>query len=101
MKELMGYQKKYLRGLAHSMKPLVQIGQGGLTDKVIKAIDEALNTHELVKIKLNEHKEYKKELFAKVEQGTGCELAGIIGHTAILFRQNSDPEKQKINIPER
>lgn len=50
MKELKGHQKNYLRGLAHSLRPVVLIGQGGIQPPVIKAIDEALEIHELIKI---------------------------------------------------
>ena len=103
MAELKGSQKKYLRGLAHSLKPIVLIGQGGLTDNVLKAIEEALGIHELIKIKFNEYKDKKskKDMATIIEKASECELAGNIGHTAIFFRQNSDPEKRKITIPKR
>ncbi len=49
MEKLKGFQKKYLKGLAHSKKPLVFVGQKGVTPTLIKAVDEALGTHELIK----------------------------------------------------
>jgi RNA-binding protein len=103
MAELKGYQKKYLRGLAHSLKPIVLIGQGGLTDNVLEAIEGALEIHELIKIKFNEYKDKKSktDMLTNIEKTRGCELAGNIGHTATFFRQNSDPEKRKITIPKR
>ncbi len=103
MKELKGHQKKYLRGLAHSLKPVVLIGQGGIQGPVIKVIDEALAIHELIKIKFNEHKkkESKKEMAATIENSTNSQMVGIVGHTIILFRQNIDPEKRKINFPKQ
>ena len=103
MKELKGYQKKYLRGLAHSLKPVVLIGQGGLTDPVLKAIEEALEIHELIKIRFNEAKDKKskKNMATIIEKTSRCELAGNIGHTTIFYRQNSDPQKRKITIPKR
>jgi RNA-binding protein len=103
MKELKGYQKKHLRGLAHSLKPVVLIGQGGLTDPVLKAIEEALEIHELIKIKFNEHKDKKSknDMAGIIEKTSGCERVGNIGHTMIFFRQKSDPEKRKINLPKR
>ena len=52
-----GYQKKYLKGLAHSLKPTVFVGQKGAVPSVIKALDEALDTHELIKVKFIEFKE--------------------------------------------
>jgi RNA-binding protein len=79
------------------------IGQGGLTDHVLKAIEEALEIHELIKIRFNEHKDKKSktDMTTIIEENSGCEVAGNIGHTAIFFRQKSDPEKRKIIIPKR
>ena len=103
MEQLKGFQKKYLRGVAHSLKPVVLIGQHGVTDAVIKSIEEALYTHELIKIKFNEFKEknQKKELIEKIENKTLCEIAGVIGHTAILYKQQQDTEKRNIKIPSK
>ncbi len=101
MENLKGYQKKYLRGLAHSLKPVVIIGQSGLSDSVIKAVDESLDKHELIKVKFNEFKEkdQKTEIMDLIKKKTGCEMAGKIGHTAIFYRQHKDAEKRNINLP--
>jgi RNA-binding protein len=101
MEKLEGFQKKYLRGLAHSMKPIVFIGQKGLADSVVRSVSEAFEKHELIKIKFIEYKEksQKKEIAGEIEKKTGGELIGIIGHTAIIFRQHPDSEKQKILVP--
>ena len=103
MKKLQGFQKKYLRGLAHGLKPVVFIGQKGLTDTVVQSINEALNSHELIKVKFIDfkEKEHKKKIAETIEQQTGCEQAGMIGHTAIFYRQHTDPQKRKIKIPQR
>ena len=103
MSKLKGFQKKYLRGLAHGMKPVVLIGQKGLTDELIKSSNQALETHELIKIKFNEFKEKdrKKEISENICKKTGAEIAGSIGHTLILYREQKDPEKKKIFLPER
>jgi len=103
MSKLKGFQKKYLRGLAHRMKPVVLIGQRGLTDELIKSADQALETHELIKIKFNEFKEKdrKKEISENICKKTGAEIAGTIGHTVILYREQKDPEKKKIFLPDR
>lgn len=103
MEKLKGFEKKYLRGLAHGEKPLVLIGQKGITPSLVKAIDEALDTHELIKVKFNEFKEKdQKEAAADViEKGCGTEMVGMIGHTAIFYRCQKDPEKRKIILPKR
>ena len=61
MGKLKGFQKKYLRGLAHNLKPVVLIGQKGLTDDLIKSADRALDRHELIKVKFNEFKEREQK----------------------------------------
>jgi RNA-binding protein len=103
VEKLKGYQKKYLKGLAHGMKPLVFVGQKGLTPTVTKAVDGSLEKHELIKVKFIDFKEkdQKKEMVALIEKETGSELVGMIGHIAIFYRQQRDPEKRKINVPKR
>ena len=101
VKPLTSAQKKYLRGLAHNRKPVVFIGQNRLTANLIKALAEALNDHELVKVKCIEfkEKEQKKELVQELEKAADCALVGIIGHVLILYRENPDTEKRKIILP--
>lgn len=100
---MQGYQKQYLKGLAHAMKPTVLIGQKGLQDAVLDAIETALNTHELIKIKFIDYKEkqLKDKISDAVAKKTGAEKVATIGHTAILYRQQKDPRKRKIQIPRR
>jgi RNA-binding protein len=100
---LEGYQRKFLRGRAHRLKPIVLIGQNGLTGAIVKTTDEALNKHELIKVKFNAYKEKdeKTAIIAEIENRTSAQLVGLIGHTAIFYRENSDPEKQKITLPVR
>ena len=96
---LKGSQKKYLRGLANPLKPVVFIGKEGLTPQVVNAIDEALASQERIKIKFLEFKEEKKELNRDIEEKSQCILAGMIGHVAIFYRQHPDKEKRKIRLP--
>jgi len=103
MKKLEGFQRKHLRGLAHRLKPLVFIGQKGLTTEVLSAAENALESHELIKVKFNDfkEKEEKKGIAVRIGEETGAENVGMIGHTVIFFRQHEDPEKRKISIPQR
>lgn len=98
---LKGYQRKYLRGLAHALKPIILIGQKGATQSVVKALDQALAQHELVKIKFIEgkEKENKQQVAVSLESATGSHLVGHIGHTVIIFRPHPDVEKRKIVLP--
>jgi RNA-binding protein len=99
MPELTGATRKYLRGLAHHLKPLVLVGQKGVTDTLIGAVDEALELHELIKLKFNDFKEQKKSLAKKIEEKTRSEMVGMIGNVAIFYRQQPDKEKRKIQLP--
>lgn len=103
LSELKGYQRKYLRGLAHPLKPVVQVGQKGLTDAVVDSVDEALEIHELVKVKFIEHKERNQKAYFTeiIETKTGAEMVGMIGHTAIFYRPRPDPEKRGIALPRK
>jgi RNA-binding protein len=101
MESLKGSQKRFLRGLAHALKPVVFVGQKGFTRTLVDAMDEALDYHELVKVKFVEFKEKEKKLalVAQIEKTTTCEMVGLVGHVATFFRQQSDPEKRKIQLP--
>lgn len=98
---LKGFQKKYLRGLAHNLKPVIYIGKNGLSGTVIKSTDDALNTHEIIKVKFLDFKEksQKVEISAELEKKTGSHHVGLTGHVAIFYRQHKDPEKRKISVP--
>jgi RNA-binding protein len=99
--ELKGFQKKYLRGLAHGLKPSILIGQKGLTDSMITAIDQEFNLHELIKVKFNDFKEkdQKQAIMETIVERTGCCPVGMIGHTVVIYRRHHDPEKRKIRLP--
>jgi len=103
VEKLVGYQKKYLKGLAHGMKPVAYVGQKGLSPTLLQAIDESLIKHELIKVKFIEFKEKKQKLIIAdaIEQETSSGLVGIIGHIAIFYRPQPNPEKRRIQVPEK
>ena len=88
--------KRKLKSLAHHLKPVIQVGQKGITDSILSAIDKTLQDHELIKIKFVDFKEDRRNITIKIAETTKSELITIIGNTSILFRQNTDPEKRKI-----
>ncbi len=99
MQDLNSKQRKFLRGLAHPLKPVVQIGKNGLTDGVLANLDAALGDHELIKVKFGEGKEQKKTASTEICERLKCSLAGTIGHVAILYRPARDPDRRKIALP--
>ena len=103
MEKLRSFQKKYLRQQAHKLKPVVSVGQKGLTETVVRSVDEALNRHELIKVRFLEFKEkgQKTELVKQIESQTQSQAVGILGHIAIIFRQHRNPEDRRIFLPQR
>ena len=101
MQRLKSFQTQYLRGVAHPLKPVVFIGQKGLTNEVVHSAEAAFDKHELIKLKFNDFKEkiQKQEICSRIEKQTGCKMVGMIGHVAIFFREHPDPDKRKIQLP--
>lgn len=81
--------RRHLRSLAHALKPVVRLGQQGLTDAVSKELDGALSHHELVKVKLSvSDKQARLDQVAALCRSVKAECVQQIGHTATLFRRN-------------
>ena len=75
----------------------------GISAALIGAVDEALEDHELIKIKFNDFKEraQKIDIVERIEKETASEMVGMVGHIAIFYRVQSDPDKRKIVVPKR
>jgi len=97
---LTGARKKHLRALAHALKPVVQVGKQGLTPSLMATLDQALASHELVKVKFVDLKDQKREACAEITSQLGGEQVAILGHVAIFYRQAHDPEDRKIRLPD-
>jgi RNA-binding protein len=99
MEELSGAQRKHLRGLAHHVKPVVHVGRNGVTDPVLQEVEEALDYHELIKVKLVDPQGRKEELAAELASRSGGTRVGLVGNIVTLYRQHLDPEKRKVEVP--
>ena len=93
------HQKHYLRGLAHALKPLVLIGSQGITPNLLTSVHEALEAHELIKIRFNDHKDQKKELLQTIIEETNGNIVAMVGHVFTLYRPKSEEKKRKILFP--
>ena len=90
---LTGKQRRHLRGLAHALKPLVQIGKGGIDDGLVAAVDRALADHELVKIRLGDAAGIDRHDAAEQLAGkTNSEVAQVLGNVVLLYRAAEEPE---------
>ena len=81
-------QKKTLKAKAHHLKPVVRIGQKGLTENLIQETEQALNIHELIKIHIaDDDRELRGELAAQLTRATGADMVSQIGKTFTLYRK--------------
>jgi len=93
MIELTSKQRKELEKAAHDLQPVVIVGGAGVTDGLVKMVDNSLTAHELIKIKFNEYKDEKIELTNKICEETDATLVRLIGNVAILFRESEKDEE--------
>ncbi len=91
-------QKKFLKGLAHSLAPVVRVGRGGLTDSVVTETKKSLLAHELIKVRIElEAAAARREAATRLAVATDAHIAGTLGKVAILYRQRE--EKPEIKLP--
>lgn len=95
---LSGKQRRFLRALGHKLNPVVQLGKHGITDGVIGAADDAITTHELIKIKRgSECPEERKTVAETLGKALGAEVIQVLGQTVLLYRRH--PEDPQIELP--
>ncbi len=99
MQELNSSQRKFLSSRASALKAVVMLGKEGPTDSMIRALDKALEDHELVKLKFIEFKEERKQIAPQLSEALDATLVRIIGNIAVYFRPCKDPDKRKIILP--
>ena len=89
--KLSNKQKQYLKGLAHSLKPVVQLGGNGLTEGVLAEIEGALSHHELIKVKVpTDDREEKSLIMEAIIRETQAHKLQVIGHVLIMYRQSEE-----------
>ncbi|MDP6461079.1 MAG: YhbY family RNA-binding protein [Gemmatimonadota bacterium] len=97
--ELRGKDRRYLRGLGVSLKPAVLVGKASATPGVLAQIQDALEAHELVKIRLLESVEGNRKIVsAELAAAAEAELVQVLGRTALLYRPRA--EKPVIELPQ-
>jgi RNA-binding protein len=90
--ELSNREIRELKARAQRLKPMLKVGKEGLSPAFLKAVDDALAHHELVKLKFDEFKEQKKELGPKLAGEVSAALIMQVGHVVVLFRRKPSPE---------
>lgn len=88
-------QKRYLKGLAHRLKPVVMVGGNGLTENVLAEIDNALAHHELIKVRVSgQERADRLQMLDTIAEKTGSDLILHIGHIGGFYRPAKDPSIQ-------
>lgn len=96
--DLGGTAVRHLRGLGHSLDPVVSIGKNGITGALVAQTERALLTHELVKVRVQgEAPVERREAGALLAAATGSALAQVLGRTFLLYKAH--PEKPRIVLP--
>jgi RNA-binding protein len=79
-------ERRRLRALAHPLAPLAQVGRQGLSDPFVAELDRALESHELIKMRLRGEREERDAQLAELCERLSCAVVGTVGSVAILFR---------------
>jgi RNA-binding protein len=91
-------QTRYLRGLAHPLKPVLLLGGKGVTAGVLEELEQALDDHELIKVRLTgDDRDARTGVLGKLLESSGAESVQTIGHIAVLYRRND--EQPRIALP--
>lgn len=92
-------QRKYLKGLAHALSPIVRVGKAGATAAVVTETKKSLASHELIKVRLDVDEGTERRAIAEnLAAATDSHLVGTIGKIAILYRERE--EEPEIELPE-
>lgn len=84
-------KRAFLRKKAHSLEPIVRIGKDGFNENIVKSILDAIETRELIKVKILQNcEEEKREIYNKLLAVKDFEVIGIIGRIIIIYKENKD-----------
>ena len=96
---LKGKERSILRGYANGLRAVVQIGKAGLTDNIVKTVDEYLDANELIKVSIGEGVELDPKVVCnELAEKLGAEYVQAIGRRFVLYRQAKDPAKRRIEL---
>ena len=91
-------QKKYLRKLGHQLKPIIFIGNSGLSESVFTELSSTINHHELIKVKIKaSNRIIRDQIIDEICKKTSTQLVTQIGGIALIYKKN--PETPKIKLP--
>ena len=94
---LTGKQKRFLRGIGHGLSPVIMVGKGEVNDSILRETSEALEAHEIIKVKILESCLLDRTDVAQIlAVGCDAEVAQVLGRTVLLYRAAREP---KLELP--
>ena len=88
-------QKRHLRKLAHALKPVIIVGNAGVSAALVQELDATLEHHELIKVRVNgEDRAARQDMIVELCDKSRGELVQTIGHVAVLYRRAEKPRLQ-------
>ncbi|GGE53655.1 RNA-binding protein [Streptosporangium jomthongense] len=92
-------QRREYRAIAHNLKPVIIVGDKGLTENLQEELERALNDHELIKIKIaSPDREARQEAINALCEASGAEVVQTIGKIAVILRRAGKPNPRLSNL---
>ncbi|WP_097458942.1 ribosome assembly RNA-binding protein YhbY [Mangrovitalea sediminis] len=92
-------QRRQYRAIAHNLKPVVMVGEKGLSEGLKQELERALDDHELIKVKIaSNDREERQEIVEEICTATGAELVQSIGKIAVILRRAAKPNRKLSNL---
>ena len=100
MNKLTNNQKKFLRSMGHTLKPVVMVGQHGLTESVLTELQSTMSRHELLKIKIrSQDRDEKQQMIEQIIKFSQAHLVQVIGNVVVIYRPFD--EEPQIILPRK
>ena len=100
MNKLTNNQKKFLRSMGHTLKPVVMVGQHGLTESVLTELQSTMSKHELLKIKIrSQDRDEKQQMIEQIIKFSQAHLVQVIGNIVVIYRPFD--EEPQIILPRK
>ena len=91
-------QRAFLRSQAQTIGSVVMVGRDGLSENVVSALDDALDCHELVKVRFQAHKDEVQSISRELEERSASALVSVTGFTAVFFRESRNPDNRHYDL---
>lgn len=95
---LTGAEKRALKSRAQLLEAVIRIGHGGVSDAVVAGLEEALDTHGLVKVRFSDFKEERRRLSADLAERTGSLLVQQVGNVSVFYRPKASSETPEARV---